>query len=215
MFKRFAKSQDGATMVEAAIVMTLLLVLTLGFVDFGNALYQWNSANKAVQVGARLASISDPVAKGLATAAPTDTPGAPVRAGAYSFECGYVAGALSCTSGAADANGFSRIFRGDTAVTNNDACPAPTGSQRPGMCHFYPFLKRENVVVRYEATGLGFQGRGNVQGVTVPVPTITVSLRNVTFHFFFLQGLMNFANITMSSMSSTVTGEDLKSGAPT
>lgn len=212
MFKRFAISQDGATMVEMAIVMTLLLVLTLGFVDFGNALYQWNSANKAVQVGARLASISDPVAFGLLTAAPSTTPGAPVAAGAYGpFVC-TSAGGTSCPG--YNATYFSRIFRGDTAVTANDACPPPTGSQRPGMCHFFPALKRENVVITYAATGLGFQGRGNAQGVTAPVPTITVSLRNVNFNFFFLSGLMGFANITMPSMLSTVTGEDLSSKAP-
>lgn len=198
-------------MVEMAIVMTLLLALTLGFVDFGYAFYQWNAATKAVQVGARLASISNPVAGGLGTAAPATTPGAPVAAGSY--------GPFTCTSAASascpgfDATNFSRIFRGDTAVTANDACPHPTGTQRPGMCHFFLSLKRENVVITYAATGLGFQGRGNVQGATAPIPTITVSLRNVNFRFFFLSALVGFANITMPSMSSTVTGEDLKSTA--
>ncbi|WP_245521446.1 TadE/TadG family type IV pilus assembly protein, partial [Mesorhizobium sp. M3A.F.Ca.ET.175.01.1.1] len=63
-------------MVEMAISMTLLLMLTLGFVDFGYAFFQWNAATKAVQVGARLAAVSDPVAGALTTAAPTSTPGA-------------------------------------------------------------------------------------------------------------------------------------------
>ncbi|WP_378951574.1 TadE/TadG family type IV pilus assembly protein [Mesorhizobium sp. ANAO-SY3R2] len=207
MLKRFATAESGAAMVEMTIVMTLLLALTLGFVDFGYAFYQWNAANKAVQVGARLASISDPVAKGLLTAAPTATPGAPVTAGAYGpFVC-TSAGGVSCPS--YDSTNFSRIFRGDTAVTANDACPPPTGTQRPGMCHFFPALKRENVVITYAATGLGFQTR-----LSGPVPTITVSLQNVNFRFFFLSGLMGFTDIAMPSMLSTVTGEDLKSTAP-
>lgn len=206
MLKRFAKSESGAVMVEMTIVMTLLFALTLGFVDFGNAFYQWNAADKAVQVGARLASISDPVATGLLTAAPTATPGAPVVAGAYGPLVCTSAGGASCP-GFSAAN-FSRIFRGDTAVTNDDACPQPTGTQRPGMCHFYPFLTRANVVVTYAASGLGYQTR---QGG--PVPTVTVRLQNVNFRFFFLSGLMGFANITMPSMLSTVTGEDLKSTA--
>lgn len=208
MLKRFAAAEDGAAMVEMTIAMTLLLALTLGFVDFGYAFYQWNTANKAVQVGARLASISDPVATGLLTAAPTATPGAPVAAGAYGpFICTSTA-AASCPGFSATA--FNRIFRGDAVATppNSDACPRPTGSLRPGMCHFFPSLKRENVVITYAATGLGFQTR-----LSGPVPTITVSLRNVNFRFFFLSGLMGFANITMPSMSSTVTGEDLKSTA--
>lgn len=199
-------------MVEMAIAMTLLLVLTLGFVDFGFAFYQWNAATKAVQLGARYASISDPVASALTTAAPISNPGAPVVAGAYGpFVCTYDnAGTGSCTnSGAFSAAAFSQIFRGDTANTNDDACPALAANQRPGMCHFFPGLQRRNVVVTYTATGLGYQTR-----LGGPVPTITVSLQNIDFQFFFLGGLLGFANITVPSMQSTVTGEDLKSTSP-
>ncbi|TPK16944.1 pilus assembly protein [Mesorhizobium sp. B2-5-9] len=214
MIRRFAKSQHGTAMVEMAIVAPLLFVLTLGFVDFGYALYQWNGATKAVQVGARLASISDPVAPAtvLAAAAPISVPGAPVAAGAYPpFVCKYTGSIGACNGSSAnfDANAFSRIFRGDTAVTNDDACPAPTGTQRPGMCHFFPGLLRTNVVITYAATGLGFQTR-----LSGPVPTITVNLQNRTFQFFFLGGLIGFGDINMPSMLSTVTGEDLKTSAP-
>ncbi|WP_296740480.1 TadE/TadG family type IV pilus assembly protein [Mesorhizobium sp.] len=198
-------------MVEMAIAMTLLLTLTLGFVDFGYAFYQWNAATKAVQIGARMASISDPVASALTTAAPTTTPGAPVVAGAYGpFVCSYTGTTGSCTnSGAFSAAAFSRIFRGDTANTNDDVCPSLGTNQRPGMCHFFPGLQRSNVVVTYTATGLGYQTR-----LGGPVPTITVSLQNVNFQFFFLGGLLGFGNFNMPSMLSTVTGEDLKSTSP-
>lgn len=211
MIRRFARSEDGVAMVEMTIVSTLLFALTLGFVDFGYAFYQWNAATKAVQVGARLASISDAVATNLANAAPTANPGAPVVAGAYGpFVCSYSGGTGSCTNnGGFNAAAFSQIFRGDTANTNDDTCPALTGTQRPGMCHFFSGLLRSNVVVTYTATGLGYQTR-----LGGPVPTITVSLQNRTFQFFFLQGLMGFNNITMPSMLSTVTGEDLKSTWP-
>ncbi|ODA93432.1 pilus assembly protein TadE [Mesorhizobium sp. SEMIA 3007] len=211
MIQRFAKSEDGAAMVEMTIVSTLLFSLVLGFVDFGYAFYQWNAATKAVQVGARLASISDAVATNLATAGPISSPGAPVAAGAYGpFVCTYTAGTGGCSNGGGfSAANFSRIFRGDTANTNDDACPNLATNQRPGMCHFFPGLLRSNVVVTYSATGLGYQTR-----LSGPVPTITVSLQNRTFQFFFLQGLMGFANINMPSMLSTVTGEDIKSTWP-
>ncbi|ETA71186.1 MULTISPECIES: TadE/TadG family type IV pilus assembly protein [Mesorhizobium] len=211
MIQRFAKSEDGAAMVEMTIVSTLLFALVLGFVDFGYAFYQWNAATKAVQVGARLASISDAVATNLATAGPISSPGAPIVAGAYGpFVCTYTAGTGGCSNGGGfSAANFSRIFRGDTANTNDDACPNLATNQRPGMCHFFPGLLRSNVVVTYSATGLGYQTR-----LSGPVPTITVSLQNKTFQFFFLQGLMGFANINMPSMLSTVTGEDIKSTWP-
>lgn len=199
-------------MVEMAIVSSLLFALTLGFVDFGYALYQWNAATKAVQIGARLASISDPVVTNLATAAPIANPGAPVAAGAYGpFVCTYTGTTGACSNGGTfSAANFSRIFRGDTAVTNDNACPTITGAQwltmRRGMCHFFPGLRRDNVVITYAATGLGYQTR-----LGGPVPTITVNLKNRTYQFFFLGGLYGFGSIPMPSMLSTVTGEDLKS----
>ncbi|RWO02894.1 TadE/TadG family type IV pilus assembly protein [Mesorhizobium sp.] len=207
MIKRFAKSEDGAAMVEMTIVATLLFALVLGFVDFGNAFYQWNAATKAVQIGARLASISDPVAPDISIAGPTATPGAPVAAGSFAYVCDGATSTCNCTGAYCVADdwepaNFTRIYAGDDGV-----CGAVAGS-RPGMCDFYPYLQPANVVISYSATGLGYQTRQ-----AGPVPTITVSLQNVNFRFFFLQGLMGFANIAMPSMLSTVTGEDLKSTA--
>jgi hypothetical protein len=65
------------------------------------------------------------------------------------------------------------------------------------------------VRIEYIATGLGFWTRPGGA-----VPTIRVSIINHPFQFFFLGGLLGFANITMPSMISTVTGEDLSSAAP-
>ena len=195
-------------MVEATIAMTLLLTLTLGFVDFGNAYYQWNAATKAVQVGARLASISPPVATGLTTAGPVDIPGAPMVAGAFGpFQC-TSAGGGTCTG--FSAVNFNRIYRGDTPGSGADPCVPPANvNQRRGMCHFFPALRPENIVVTYTASGLGYQTRE-----AGPVPTVTVNLQNVTFQFFFLNGLLGFTNITMPTMLSTVTGEDMRNGPP-
>jgi uncharacterized membrane protein len=47
-----------------------------------------------------------------------------------------------------------------------------------------------------------------------PVPTITVELQGLNFHFFFLGGLMGFGDIVIPSMRTTITGEDLSSNAP-
>lgn len=200
---RFSGDETGSAMVEASIALTLLLTLTLGFVDFGYAFYQWNAASKAVQVGARSASVSAPVVSTLATFSdnppnPTDV-GDTIAAGAYSYTC------LGAGTPACDGN-FSRIFRGDTVGTG---CPALTGTQRPGMCHFFPGLQPANVRITYAATGLGYWTRPGG-----PVPTITVSLEGLTFQFFFLGGLLGFDDIAIPSMRSTVTGEDLKSTYP-
>jgi hypothetical protein len=182
------------------------LTLVLGFVDFGYAFYQWNAANKAVQVGARLASISFPVANGVAleggVPANVADVGAPVPSGRYQYVCDYTAGntlGCRCTGTCAGAGfsqpAFNLIYDGDAT--------------RPGMHDFFPGLLSNQVRIEYVATGLGYWTRPGGA-----VPTIRVSIINHPFQFFFLGGLLGFANITMPSMLSTVTGEDLSSVSP-
>ena len=63
--RHFARDQDGAVLVETTVLIPILLVFLLGAVDFLIAFYQWSAAAKAVEVGARIAAVSDPVANGL------------------------------------------------------------------------------------------------------------------------------------------------------
>jgi hypothetical protein len=203
----FGSDQSGATMVEMAIVMPLLLTLLLGFVDFGYAFYQWNAANKAVQMGARLARISTPVASGLASEAKTPSNsldvGNAVPAGTYDYVCtASAAGAACCSIGA------GACLPANASQTSFDAIYNGTAN-RAGMHTFLPMLAKSEVRIEYAATGLGYWTRPSG-----PVPTITVSITNHPFQFFFLGGLLGFNNITMPSMLSTVTGEDLKSTWP-
>ncbi|TPI35049.1 pilus assembly protein [Mesorhizobium sp. B3-2-1] len=206
--RKFSADQSGATMVEMAVAMPLLLTLLLGFVDFGFLFYQWNAGNKAVQTGARLAQISTPVASGLALEAktPSDTllVGTAVPAGTYDYICtANTAGTVSCICGTgttcqaltSSQASFDFVFSG--------------GGGRAGMVTFLPTLQKSEVRIEYAASGLGYWTRPSG-----PVPTITVSIVNHPFQFFFLGGLLGFGNITMPSMLSTVTGEDMKSTYP-
>ena len=195
-------------MVEMAIVIPLLLTLLLGFVDFGYAFYQWNAAAKAVQIGARLAQISDPIARALpsviATLPTGKSAGDSVAAGTYDFICiansAGTASCSSCASGLCTAStatqaAFDLVYDGD--------------ANRPGMHDFFPGLTKSEVQVEYAATGLDYWTRPGG-----PVPTIKVSIIGHQFQFFFLGGLLNFAGFTMPDMLSTVTGEDLDSASP-
>jgi hypothetical protein len=216
--KSFRADEAGAAMVEMAIALPLLLTLLLGFVDFGYAFYQWNAANKAVQVGARLAVVSNPIAEGVEGEAglPADIvdAGSAVGADTYHYTCGADdAGTASCTCTAgtcsgldADQEAFDRIFYGDDF--GDKGC---VGGARPGMCDFFPALVPSEVQVEYAATGLGFWGRPGGA-----VPTIKVSIVGHQFQFFFIAGLLILAKSTikMPDMLSTVTGEDLDSSSP-
>lgn len=194
-----ASGEDGAALVEFTIVMTLLFTVLFGFVDFGYALYQWNAASKAVQVGARLASVSYPVDTGLITFTGldgTNTPGGPSLT--YSRICN--GSANSCSGGGTfSAANLNRVVRGSDGVCGGTVAPL-----RPGMCDIFWRIQPANVVVEYRHSGLGYASRPNG-----PVPTIRVRLQNLNFQFIFLGGLLGFTNIAIPAMASTVTGEDL------
>lgn len=204
---KFWPSQSGATMVEMAIALPLLLTLLLGFVDFGYAFYQWNAGNKAVQSGARLAQISTPVPVGLPSETLTQSDitkvGAAVPAGTYDYVCtASTAGVACCSVG----GGLCKPANASQAAF--DAIYDGTAN-RAGMHDFLPMLAKSQVIIEYAASGLGYWTRPSG-----PVPTISVSITNHPFQFFFLGGLLGFGTITMPSMLSTVTGEDMKSTYP-
>ena len=205
--RRFCAERSGTAMVEMAIALPLLLTLLLGFVDFGYAFYQWNSGNKAVQAGARLAQISGPVALGLPsetiTQADVTKVGTAVPAGTYDYTCtASTAGVACCSIGAGTCLAANASQAAFDAIYDGTA-------NRAGMHDFLPMLEKSQVRIEYAASGLGYWTRPSG-----PVPTVTVSIVNHPIQFFFLGGLLGFGNLTMPSMLSTVTGEDLKSTYP-
>jgi Flp pilus assembly pilin Flp len=203
--RRFARDDDGATLVEFTIVMMVVFLLVLGFVDFGYALYQWNAASKAVQVGARLAAVSNPVDSSLETFTGLD-PGDPAHdepgepSASYERSCDGEDETCS-NDGTYNADSMERIVFGTDGVCGE---PVSADNLRRGMCDVFWRIQPENVVVDYLHSGLGFVTRPDG-----PVPTIRVSLKDLTFQFFFLGDLLGLGDMTIPTMASTITGEDL------
>jgi Flp pilus assembly protein TadG len=54
---RLLQRTEGATAVEFAIVLPVLLLLICSIMDFGNLYYQKHTVNEAARVGARLAAV--------------------------------------------------------------------------------------------------------------------------------------------------------------
>lgn len=214
LLTRLRKDTAGATMVEFAIVISLLLLVVGGLFDFTFAYWQWNMAVKAVERAARIAAVSDPVAGGAAAWAKMNTittiAGDPYPAG--SFDC--VCTTSGCTAGPAgpcplafNAAALNTIVygRGNGAACNR----AAPNVYAIGMCNLSNFITPAKVSIEYSATGIGFQGKP-----CGPIPTITVQLQNVQFGYFFLRGLMNLANATFPPVKTTITGEDLSFNFP-
>ncbi len=209
---RLISDENGGALVEATVMLLITFLVLFGSVDFLNAFYQWNMANKAVQLGARIAAVSDPVASDLSAfdwISTTYSPGDPLSASGnlYSWTCT----SSGCGSGA----GYNPdalktiVFGRNWLVTGNSRCDPTTNLYLRGMCHMFSRVGLDNVQITYADSGLGFAYRS-----AGPIPTITVRLQNLPFQFFFLSGLMGFANIQIPTEATSITGEDVSSAGP-
>jgi Flp pilus assembly protein TadG len=211
---RFLRDQDGGPLVEATVMIPILLTFLLGSVDFMNAFVQWNQATKAVEVGARIAAVSDPVASGLNTI-PTHALSSSTLLGDtmpdFQVTCDGGTQSCSCTRGTCTGMGTYSATAMNLIVYGrggNGTCATVTSYYTAGMCNMFGSITPAHVKVVYSQTGLGFAGRS-----AGPVPTITLSIENLQFQYFFLGGLMRLANMTMPPLSTTITGEGLSSAA--
>lgn len=208
MTQSIRHDQTGAVFAEFAIMLPIVVLVVCGSIDFLYAFYQLNAAAKATAVGARTAAVSDPVASGLdylpdEAVLNGEQPGGPLPSFTVTCTANRCVCAGTC-SGMVDnpfnAKAMDRIVYGQEFAS----CGKAEGtSQAIGMCDILPSITPGNVVIVYTQTGLGYAGRPGG-----PVPTITVSLRNMHFHFFFLTPLLG-VQIAMPQMSTTVTAQDL------
>lgn len=186
---RFLRCTRGAAMVETTLTLLLMLGLTFGIIEFGSALLQWNSAEKATKMGVRLAVTADPVAAELKT-----------------FDCATDTMLLGTSCNDPSAASFGTIICSGATNSCNGGytfSSAVFGVIVAQMQAIFPRITAANVVVEYRDIRLGFAGRGS------PVPAVTVRLTGMTFTFTALDGLYGLGPITMPDFRATLTGEDL------
>jgi hypothetical protein len=194
----FGADARGATTVEFGLVAGVLFTLLFGLADFGYAFWQWSSAAKAIELGARLAAVSDPVSSDLKTH--TGLSSSVQDGDAMPFYQRICSGAArTCDGGTFDQTALNTIVYG----RGNASCPTGPQAFAP-MCQLFPRVKPENVRIEYVHTGLGYAGRPGG-----PLPTIRVSLTGLSYDFIILNGFMGLPPIPMSGLSATATAEDL------
>src|SRR3954454_25353542 len=158
----FAADSSGAAAVEFGLIGGFFILLLFGVIDFGSALFQYNEASKAVQLGARLASVSDPGSSGLATLDGTSSGGEPGQPMPY-YERRCSGATRTCSGGGRfDPGALQSIVFG----RGNTECPS-TPQSFPPMCRIFPRIRPENVAVDYVHSGIGLAG---IQGIR-PSPT--------------------------------------------
>jgi Flp pilus assembly protein TadG len=197
IIRSLLRDQKG-TAAEFALVLPLLLLLLFGIIDAGRFMWAYNRAEKATQVGARVAVVTDVISTGLGTQ-------------------DYV-GVNGLTQGdRIPANALSPLTCSRTACTCSGTCPTGYATTSTAafdnvvtrMQQMEPRINAANVEIVYRGSGLGFAGDPN--GVQIS-PLVTVRLTNsptaTALKFTPITSLL-FATITMPTFSTTLTGEDL------
>ena len=202
---RLLRCSSGASAAEFALVLPLFLTLFFGVIDAGRFMWEFNEAEKATQVGARVAVVTDVLSSGL-----RDEDYAGKVVGGVTLKAGDLIpaaalGSVKCTS---------------TGCTCETApCPASLGTFNSTlftnvlvtrMRQMYPSISATNVVVRYKGSGFGIAeaasggGGGGTEQMEIS-PLVTVTLTGVQF-----RPLTTFtmASMTMPDFATTLTAED-------
>ncbi|CAN7327757.1 TadE/TadG family type IV pilus assembly protein [Pararhizobium sp. LjRoot238] len=195
----FWRDDRGVSLAEGLITIPIVLLVFAAFVEFGYAMSQWNQTVKALQYGARLAAVSDPLvdSEDFADAFPTDADD-PLNNGDATPNDSTIS--LTCGPALAncDAAALTRIVEG-----SDGACAA--GDPRPGICDLNWRIQPENLVVTYQRSGLGYWGRPDG-----PVLTMRLEVRDITFDLPVLGGLLGLNDVVIPAHPVTITTEDLK-----
>ena len=221
MLRRLRKlgcREEGGASVEFVAVMLFFVVIVFFSFEVAVAVF-WNAtAEKAAQIGARLAIVSDPaVASQGCPGTPQPgtngdwpgTDGDPVPAGMLPLRncrngpASAIYGMPCSTAGTCHSWGPVECVGGSGGSC--DAAGFAAIAQR--VRSIFNLATDERITIRYEDTGLGFAG-GPV------IPLVTIEISNVPYDLLFasLLGRMTgtgTALVNMPTVSATLTGEDL------
>lgn len=209
---KFIRDNQGGAAVEFVATMLFFIVIAFFVLEVGVAVFWISTAEKAAQIGVRLAIVRDPAV--ISAACPTGMDdGDPVLVGTlplkncrmpsaiYGTSCSEVGTCwdwdpIACVGGTGancDAAGFATIATRVRAIFN--------------------LATDEKITVRYEDSGLGYAG-GPV------IPLVTVEISGVEYDLLFAGVLDRMRELaqrdgttsaftTMPTISVTLTGEDL------
>jgi hypothetical protein len=188
------RDDRGASAAEFALVLPLLLLFLLGMIDVGRFMWEYNQAEKATQMGARFAVVTDVVLSDLSTYSFASDGGVaqgdPIptthftSATCTNTACTCVASSGSfCSSPDFDGTAFNRIVE--------------------RMRVMYPMIQPANVILEYRNVGLGYAG--DPYGPDV-APLVTVRLTGMQFQP--LTTLIFGGALTMPAFQAALTLED-------
>ena len=188
IFTFLSRDDRGASAVEFALVLPLLLILLFGIIDGGRYMWNINRAEKAAQMGVRTAVVTDFISSSIDAdyVGQCSTPlqaGDPIPAGCFTqVTCSRSGSTVTCTSGTANTTAFNRVLT--------------------RMQAFMPEIQPSNLEIIYSPSGLGYAGDPTGPDVA---PIVTVKLSGVTFKPAML---LTLASIGLPEVRTSLTLED-------
>jgi hypothetical protein len=193
---RFVRNDAGASAAEFALVVPLMLIFLFGIIDAGWFTWQINQAEKATQMGARMAVVTSPVAPGLTTTNYIGTTVGGVTLAQGDQIPAAALGVIRCNSSSC------------TCATS--PCPGTLGYDAAAfaliasrMKSMYPYIQPANVVVEYRGSGIGFAG--DPSGMEIATLT-TVKVQNLQYTPFTF--MVFNQRVSLPSFAYTLTMED-------
>lgn len=215
-FKRFVRSEGGATAAEFALVVPAALLLFFGVIDGGRYLWSVNRLEKAVQMGTRTAVVTSIVASSLneinyvdpndpgfvevecpvydADGNPTGATKPLVAGEAVCKEviptlvCTKPSGGVTCGGGTVNAAAFDRIVARMRVVDRS--------------------IRDDEVSITYSGSGIGYAGDPSEDDDDNPLvdaaPVVTVAINRAQMRALFLLG----GRIPLPGISYSQTLED-------
>lgn len=182
------RDRRAASAVEFALVLPLFMILLFGIIDAGRYMWTINRAEKAAQMGVRMAVVTDFVSSDIGDdyIGQCSTPlgqGDPIPSDCFStITCSKPSNSVTCTSGTVDQDAFNTVLA--------------------RMQLFMPEVVGGNVEIIYSPSGLGYAGDPNGPDVA---PLVTVRLSGLNFSPIVT---LAFANVGLPEVRSSLTFED-------
>lgn len=188
----FLRSERAASAAEFALVLPVMLFFLLGIIDVGRFIWNLNQAEKATQIGARWAVVTDMVPANLASYSYATSGG--IAQGSVVPKSEFPG--ISCTSSACTCKS------GGTCDFGTARDPAAFNRLVARMNQIYGGIGPTNVTVDYDWSGLGYAGDPTGSDVD---PLVTVRVSGLQFRPIFLGRIFNFG---LPPLSYTLTMED-------
>lgn len=187
--RRLVLDRGAASAAEFALVLPLLMLFLFGIIDVGRYMWSINKAEKAAQMGVRMAVVTNHAASAIGDSyvGKCTTPltqGDPIPADCFTqITCSRSGTTVSCPGG-------------------GTVIPAAFNTVYDRIRAFMPEIQPNNVQIIYSSSGLGYAGNPNGPDLA---PLVTVRLSGISFTPIVTLALLT---VGLPEVRSSLTFED-------